>query len=632
MISKKAYRNINILMSIIISISLPLTVLAEELDSTNFKIVGATTQGGGIVESTSGNYSTLLGVGSISSDPRIYSTSYKLGTSPETPFLPAVPTISCFETTTDGYSACSTGPTELSTGGMTALCGPGGCYDRARFEISNQANIYNTNNTKLVAYWPMDETVNDSCAGGQDACDVKGPNEGIATGTTIVDGIYSKARSFNGSSFINVGRDSSIDLTSQGAISVWVKSNREYPSDTTSTVFRGIMGKVTGGGGGQQSYFFDWYGTNTTRYFRANIGHSGGLQGFTISNFDMGDSWRHFVLTWNGTSITLYIDGSLYGTTAQNYNAQYLDIDTNIGKVFHNWDGLLDEVMIFNQGLTQQEVEDLYDATAPIVNPSDTLYAIMISTDNFVSDIRYIDASTFTPESYSTHNINDFMTKTDWEIETFNVQGLEAGKTYYLKAFALKGDFTQTETGPIKSATTATGTLFFDIDIANSTGYTTETSPPYSISFTGAYELIGGSAAITAGNRIWMDTETNSQGGFAIIGNGLNGGLYSSTTSQTITSATANLDQVNSGFGLQSEYIDYDTSSPLLGAISVTSDYSGSINSVGAISTTPKKIYDGNGPIVGGRMALKVIAKPGTSYTPASNYQESITLIFVPRY
>jgi hypothetical protein len=256
----------------------------------------------------------------------------------------------------------------------------------------------------------------------------------------------------------------------------------------------------------------------------------------------------------------------------------------------------------------------------------------MISTDNFVSDIRYIDASTFTPESYTTHNINDFMTKTDWETETFNVQGLEAGKTYYLKAFALKGDFTQTEAGPLKSATTATGTLFFDIDIANSTGYTTETSPPYSISFTGAYELIGGSAAITAGDRIWMDTETNSQGGFAIIGKGLNGGLYSPTTTQTITSATANLDQVNSGFGLQSEYIDYDTSSPLLGAISVTTDYAGSINSVGAISTTPKKIYDGNGPIVNGRMALKVIAKPGTSYTPASDYQESITLIFVPRY
>ncbi|MDX9739166.1 MAG: hypothetical protein RBT33_02285 [Candidatus Dojkabacteria bacterium] len=384
----------------------PITVLATELDSPNYKIVGVTTQGGGIIESTSGNYSALLNVGSISANPRLYSTSYGLSTSPETPFLPAIPTISCFETDTNGSSACTTGPAALTTGGMVAICGPSGCYNKARFEVS----------------------------------------------------------------------------------------------DTSAS------------------------------------------------------------------------------------------------------------------------------------NPADTLYAVMISTDNFVSDIRYIDASTFMPESYSTHNINDFMTKADWEAETFNIKGLDSNTTYYIKAFALKGDFTQTATGPIKSATTASGSVFFDIDIAGSTGYTAETSAPYSIAFTGAYELIGGAAAITAGNRIWMDVQTNSDGGFAIVMSGVNGGLRSPTTTQTITSANANLDQVASGFGLQSEYIDYDSSSSLFGEISATTDYSGTINTVGIVSPTAQKIYDGDGPIVDGRMALKVIAKPGITYTPATDYQETIYLIFVPRY
>jgi hypothetical protein len=392
------------LLPLLLLLILPMKVVAEELDSTNFKIVGATTQGGGIVESASGNYSALLGVGMISSNPRTYSTSYKLGTSPEVAFLPAVPIASCFETTTSGSSSCTTGPTELSSGGMVAICGTGGCYNKARFEINTQGN------------------------------------------------------------------------------------------------------------------------------------------------------------------------------------------------------------------------------------PTDTLYALMISLDNFVSDIRYIDASTFMPESASTHNISDFMTKEDWETEVFNIQGLEASKTYYIKIFALKGDFTQTEAGPVSSATTAVGSLFFDIDIAGSNGQTAESSPPYNISFTGAYELIGGSAAITAGDRIWMDAETSSEGGFAIMGKGLYGGLYSPTTLEKIVSATANLDQVQSGFGLQSEYIAYDNSSPLFGVISATTNYSGTINSVGEISTSPKKIYDGSAPIVSGRMALKVIAKPGTSYTPASDYQESITLVLVPRY
>ena len=614
----------------------PLSVLASELDSTNYKIVGATTQGGGIAQTVSGNYSVLLGIGGISSDPRIYSTSYKVGTSPETPFQPAIPIISCFETTTNGASACRTGPTALKTGGMTAICGTGGCYNKARFEISDSPYRYSTNDSRLVSYWPMDEPINDSCPSGEDVCDVKGPSNGIATGTSIVDGFHSKSRSFNGTSdFINVGRHSSLDLSSKGTISLWVKSNRTYPSNDGTTRFRGILDKSTSGGAGGQSYYIDWYGTNSSRILRARIVNGASVQGFTISNYDMGTNWKHIVLTFDGSNLRLYIDGGLVGTTTQTISAQYLNTDVNIGRAFqaaHHWDGLIDEVMIFNEGLNQSEVEALYNSQASVVNPPDTLYAIAISTDNFVSDLRYLDASTFFPESANSHNIHDFMTKSAWETETFNARGLDINTTYYLRAFALKGDFTQTDFGPIKSAITAVGSLFFDIDVAGSTGYTTENSPPYSISFTGAYRLLAGLSAVTAENRIWMDAETNSGGGFAIVMSGQYGGLYSPTTTQTITSATANLDSVLSGFGLQSEYIDYDNSSPFFGDITATANYSGSLNSVGIVSTTHNKVYDGNGPIVGGRLALRVIAKPGNSHTPSNDYQETITLIFVPRY
>lgn len=620
------HKTVNILTILIYSVSLPLAVLAEELDSTNFKIVGATTQGGGIVESTSGNYSTLLSAGSISSDPRIYSTSYKIGTSPETPFLPAVPTISCFETTTDGYSACSTGPTELSTGGMVALCGPGGCYDRARFELGDSPYHYDTSLSGLIRYWPMDEESDDTCSGGEDVCDAMGVLNATSNGTTIVDGRFGKAREYNGTSNSISVSNSGLGLATALTVATWIKAD----DNTSRNIFNSTPLILHYRGAGF--------------YLRDSSGGNSGYLGW--SPHIPSGQWVHVAATWSNPTVgdgqmRLYINGvkqstELYyagGTNQTLHSSNTLTIGGYFNSSQIWFDGNIDETMIFDRALSGTEIEDLYDSTQPPTsNPSDTLYAIMISTDNFVSDIRYIDASTFMPETSTTHNINDFMTKTDWESETFNIQGLEAGKTYYLKAFALKGDFTQTEAGPIKSATTATGTVFFDIDIANSTGYTTETSSPYSISFTGAYELIGGSAAITAGDRIWMDVQTNSQGGFAIIGNGTNGGLYSSTTTETITSATADLDDVSSGFGLQNEYIDYDTSSPLYGSISTESIYAGSINSVGSISTTPQKIYDGNGPIVDGRMALKVIAKPGTSYTPASDYQESITLIFVPRY
>ena len=102
--------------------------------------------------------------------------------------------------------------------------------------------------------------------------------------------------------------------------------------------------------------------------------------------------------------------------------------------------------------------------------------------------------------------------------------GLQSSTTYYIKIFALHGDFTQSEAGPVASATTSSGSVFFDIDIEDSNGISAETNPPYAISLQ-EHNLIPGSTPTTAEDRIWMDVRTNSQGGFAILTRGLNGGL-----------------------------------------------------------------------------------------------------------
>jgi hypothetical protein len=263
-------------------------------------------------------------------------------------------------------------------------------------------------------------------------------------------------------------------------------------------------------------------------------------------------------------------------------------------------------------------------------NPSDTLYAIQISEDNFASDIKYIDGSTYEPESYSSHNINDFRTKTQWETETFNVLGLTEGTQYYLRIIALHGDFTQTEEGPESSATTAGTSSSFDIDIAGTGGTSDETDPPFTITFTGDNSLLAGAGTVTADNLIWMDAETNGSGGFAIVQRGENGGLYSTTHSVQIDSVTGDLDSLDEGFGLQNYYVDYSTSST--GDISTMTNYSGSIANVGIVDTDWNKVYDADGPIIEGRMALYFLARAGTDKQGATDYDETITFVFVPRY
>jgi len=375
------------------------STLAEELDSTNYKILDVTTQGGGTAESE--NFSTLMTINDAVVDPSLYSTNYKLYGDPADAFRPAVPTVSCFEATTNGSSSCTTGPGELPSGGMVALCGSGGCYDKARFEI-------NTND-----------------------------------------------------------------------------------------------------------------------------------------------------------------------------------------------------------------------------NPADTLYAVEISTDSFVADSKYIDGSTNEPKSDLT--LNDFRTKTAWESDTFNILGLQESTEYDLRIIALHGDFTQTEEGPPATATTGQALCSFDLDIADETGTTAETDPPFNITFTGDNALLAGAGTVFADNLVWMDAETNGSGGFAIVQRGENGGLYSTTLAAQINSVTGDLDALTEGFGLQSYYIDHATGTGL-GTITAETNYSGSVSNVGIVDTDWNKVYDSSGPTVTGRMALYVMARAGSDKQGATDYQESISFILVPRY
>ncbi len=99
--------------------------------------------GGDFLVNERDNYEILATLGQAIKDPRTYSESY-LSESEGATFEPNTPTVSCFETTTDGSSECQTGPTYLNEFGMTRVCGPYGCYDRGRFEIDTQNNPTDT--------------------------------------------------------------------------------------------------------------------------------------------------------------------------------------------------------------------------------------------------------------------------------------------------------------------------------------------------------------------------------------------------------------------------------------------------------------------------------------------------------
>ena len=99
----------------------------------------------------------------------------------------------------------------------------------------------------------------------------------------------------------------------------------------------------------------------------------------------------------------------------------------------------------------------------PGSNPSDVTYALEISTTNdFSSNDNYIQQDGTVG---STLTSSDFQTYSNWggASGTF-VTGLTSGKTYYIRAKASQGDFTESAWGPAASATTSFASLTFTIN------------------------------------------------------------------------------------------------------------------------------------------------------------------------
>jgi hypothetical protein len=236
-------------------------------------------------------------------------------------------------------------------------------------------------------------------------------------------------------------------------------------------------------------------------------------------------------------------------------------------------------------------------------NPSDALYAVSISTDNFVSNINYVK-SDFTVGSSLL--VTDYQTYTTWGGATGgNIIGLLPGKTYYLRIKATQGKFTESAYGPIASATTVSPQLSFSI----STNTITMGS-------------LLAATVVDAPQTIDVTFATNAASGGDVYINGLFAGLQSVRTGTTITSATGDLSVLSHGFGSR-----VTTTAATSGTFSSVSPYNGVSNNVGITDTTIRKIMTATGPIVGGTGSVLLKAKSASTDPAANDYTETVTML-----
>ncbi|UCC23193.1 MAG: LamG domain-containing protein [Planctomycetota bacterium] len=208
-----------------------------------------------------------------------------------------------------------------------------------------------------VGHWKMDDdgpntAVLDSSGYG---------NHGTAQQNTSVlhtEGRIDGALTFDGiSDYVDCGADVSLALTSW-SMSAWI-----YRS-TDSGSYERIISKSN-----RTGYDY-WFQIQPTGVMQAGFVDTGGTpRKVTTTEAISLDKWYHVATTWDGSYIRIYIYGELIATSEDfsSYTARTSDFPFNIGRLgaagswHYGFNGIIDNVVIFERALDSGEICDLYE-------------------------------------------------------------------------------------------------------------------------------------------------------------------------------------------------------------------------------------------------------------------------------
>ncbi len=254
----------------------------------------------------------------------------------------------------------------------------------ARFYSNvSQNSRAGTFNNGLVGLWSFNgpDTTTTSTASGVAVLDRSGQsNDGsLQNGTVFNPGLIGQSVRFDGADdYIDVGSGASFHNFSQPAtVSAWVKTS----GDTCQTIW-----SFNDGSADQDNILAIFIGNACTGLLtnelvtasRISDANTTYILGYTTATRTelVDNQWHHVALTFDGSAVAIYIDGSSRTVTvgAGLNNGSYGGLTTvtelsigardsgNPGAFFN---GALDELRIYNRALSAAEIAVLYRAGAP---------------------------------------------------------------------------------------------------------------------------------------------------------------------------------------------------------------------------------------------------------------------------
>jgi len=240
----------------------------------------------------------------------------------------------------------------------------------------------------LVGYWPLNSNATDRIGSHN------GTLEGGAR--TVADAKRGRVLSLDGvDDYVNIPDSTDFDITSDFTVAFWMKLPKAF--DSSSDTSRPPIGKF---GSNDYQMLFTLVGAGYTAGIPAGMLPSQGSMAFKLEDKSVGNSffyastsmtswetntWYHVLGIYKDSDVTghIYVDGELQGSTKTNDSTSALleqvggPIEIGrcqleqVGGSINHFDGLIDDVVIYNRALDSDEIQVLANgAIIFAVNPA----------------------------------------------------------------------------------------------------------------------------------------------------------------------------------------------------------------------------------------------------------------------
>ncbi|MBI3588223.1 LamG domain-containing protein [Candidatus Micrarchaeota archaeon] len=232
--------------------------------------------------------------------------------------------------------------------------------------LALRAKNFSFNDTGLVGWWDLgDSTGNETVTGssldlsGYNANGTFGNSSSGTAPTVNSTCVIGNCLKFNGGTqFINVTASPLFNIIANYTIAAWINPRVVTGSNHVILTKEGVSGTFTG-------YFL--YQQSAEVY--TGFGDGAAFKSQTTTSSPLrANAWQQVVVTWNGSQISTYVNGTVVQTSVLTLNPATNGQNLVIGQNDANgafFDGLVDDVKIWNRSLSADEVVHLYNSGNP---------------------------------------------------------------------------------------------------------------------------------------------------------------------------------------------------------------------------------------------------------------------------